>query len=129
MEKNQLILLVEDEECVLAVMKSMLRHLKCDYIEAKTGHEALRQIYEREDDISLIILDYKLPGMDGIQCLQHIRRVSKKPVIMTSGESIPQEVTKHIGAQGFLAKPFSIGNMEDELIRLLHKKEKDSKPL
>jgi len=127
MEKNRLVLLVDDEECVLSVMKSMLKHLKCDYLEAKTGHEALRHIHEREDDISLIILDYKLPGMDGLQCLQHIRRLSQKPVIITSGERIPPDYTEHIGAQGFLAKPFSMRRMEKELKRLLHHYEGNSK--
>lgn len=82
--------------------------------DAADGKEALSSLAASAPD--LIVLDWQLPGMDGIQTCRMLRLSSDVPVIMASGNrSNSKEVALEAGANDYLAKPFSMNQL---LIRI-----------
>lgn len=115
------VLLVDNEESVLGVMKAMLEHLDFNVVEARNGQEALDKFQEQKDDFSLVILDYKMPEMDGLQCLKRIREIAETPVIISSGlgANISEEILGESQAQGVLPKPFTISDVQKTITQVL----------
>ncbi len=115
------VLLADNEESVLCVMKAMLEHLDFNVVEARSGQEALDKFQERKDDISLVILDYKMPEMDGLQCLKRIREIAEIPVIISSGfgTCITEEMIDGNQAQGILPKPFTMSDVQKAITEVL----------
>ena len=76
-------------------------------VTAADGEEGLQRFVEHEPDV--VMLDVTMPGMNGLEVLRLIRRVSDVPVIMLSakGEDIDQVRALEIGADDYVAKPFS----------------------
>ena len=102
------VMVVDDESSMRKVLKEALEREGYVVIEADGGKEALVLMQEIQPD--LVILDIKMPEMDGFQVLEHIRRISEIPVIMLSG--LGEVTTIHdalsAGADDFLKKPFHI---------------------
>lgn len=100
------ILIVEDEEKISDIVKSYLERDGFAVTVAGTGKEALRLIKERFD---LIILDLKLPDVDGEMICSTIRQSSDVPIIMLTAKSSEEERVKGlgIGADDYVVKPFS----------------------
>jgi len=115
------ILAVDDEAGLLKILKKLLEptyevHLAMD------GNEALRKVDEVHPDV--ILLDRKLPGLDGIAVLGQLKsnEVTRNiPVIMLSanGETDELEVGKQAGAVDYLVKPFELKELRAVIIRHL----------
>ena len=109
MDKKIKVLLVDDDAINLMLLKSMLKknELVSETIEAKNGLEAL-SLFQEQPDINLILLDIKMPVMDGIECLinlQSMPNIENTPVIvLTTDESKKREAFEN-GAFYFLLKP------------------------
>jgi DNA-binding NtrC family response regulator len=108
-EGMETILLVEDEDGVSDLTRSILERTGYSVLTAVNGKEAL-DIYEKEmDRISLVILDLIMPEMDGKQCLEKLlKRDPSVKILVVSGysdESVVEE-TLGLGAKGFLGKPY-----------------------
>ncbi|MHB1354418.1 MAG: response regulator transcription factor [Anaerolineae bacterium] len=106
------ILVVEDDPAIVALVSLGLRYEHYNVLSACNGLTGL-QIFE-EQKLDLIILDWLLPGMDGIKLCRIIRARSDIPIIMiTSRDAIGDRVNGlETGADDYLVKPFHI----DELI-------------
>src|SRR5207253_563893 len=106
------ILLIDDDLLWLETLAEFLRRRGFLVAEAADADRAL-EILEREE-ISLVITDYRLPGMDGLHLLRHIRRRRRKvAVVMISGEdepSLPHRVLS-AGALVFLTKTTAPGQL------------------
>ncbi len=102
------ILVVDDE--------SRMRKLICDFLgkrdfimlEAADGEEALN-IFFKDKQIGLVILDVMMPKVDGWQVLQEIRQYSKTPVIMLTAKSDEKDelLGFNLGVDEYISKPFS----------------------
>ena len=107
MNEREKILIVDDEPDVVMILQDRLEMNDYEVITASDGYEALEQIDEDMPD--LVLLDIKMPRMDGIETLAHIQ--DKYPgllVIMLTAHGTIQravEATK-LGAYDFLEKPF-----------------------
>jgi two-component system nitrogen regulation response regulator NtrX len=108
--KNRLkerILVVDDEENIRKSLKMILEYEGWRFLEAADGEEAL-DVVEETVGLDLILLDVKLPGMDGLEVLAQLKKRPYSPeVIMISGHGTIQtavEATK-LGAFDFLEKP------------------------
>ena len=80
-------------------------------IKASNGNEALKLYEQHREQISLIILDLLMSGMDGKQCLKALRKLDPNvKVLIASGalNSAIEEDLDKIGAEGLIAKPFDI---------------------
>jgi len=109
--RGELILLVDDEELIQDLGRSILERFGFRVEPAETGEEALVIVRDRRDEIRLIILDLIMPGLDGTETCRRLKSVAPEiPILISSGlgqDSTVQEALRK-GASGFLAKPFSV---------------------
>lgn len=102
------ILLVEDEEGLRTLLSAELGFEDYTVIPCASGEAALTQFAQHQADISLIILDWMLPGIDGLGVLRKIRRHYDVPVIMmTARDYVGDKVSGlDAGADDYITKPF-----------------------
>ncbi len=102
------ILIVDDEPNYLVVLSELLRDEGFEVFTAPGGKEALDIV--KEVDLDLVITDMQMPGMDGMQLLQEIKKIYKDMpiVIITAYAEVDKAVAAmQAGAFSYLAKPFS----------------------
>lgn len=118
------ILLVDDEEIIIDVGKSILEKIGYDVYIAHNGAEAVSIVEEKGDGVDLVILDLVMPGMGGGAVFDIIkeRRPSLK-VLLSSGYSVNGEATEIMsrGCDGFIQKPFSIKVLSKKIEELMSK--------
>jgi two-component system, OmpR family, KDP operon response regulator KdpE len=104
------ILIVDDDAQFRRTLHIALNSHGYEVINAADGKEALDLAASRVPD--LIVLDWQLPGMSGIETCRALRARSGVPIVMVSGNrSNSKEVALAAGANGYLAKPFSINDL------------------
>ncbi len=111
------ILLVEDNDADAVVTKRLLKfnHIDNDFVWAKDGQEALKNLQKRslEGNLpNLILLDINLPDISGIDLLTRIRDdkcLRKIPVVILTGSNEDHDIQKSydLGARSYLVKPIS----------------------
>lgn len=105
------ILVVDDSVVSRSYIKDMLELYNINCLEAQDGKEAL-ELFETHSDIKIVITDYNMPNMDGLELTRRIRTKYKKSelaIIVTSADTqkrLPEKFIKS-GANGFLYKGFS----------------------
>ncbi|MFZ1985072.1 MAG: response regulator [Desulfatitalea sp.] len=119
---NGTVLLVEDEPLVLEVNHNILKRLGYQVITAQTGREALDRLGDTRIAIDAVLLDIKLPDMDGATLYPFSRK--QRPhtkVIVCSGYALdgPTQALMDAGADGFIQKPFSIEDLAEKLTAVL----------
>lgn len=118
MDKRGKILVVDDDQAICDILGEFLGELGFEVKDARGGLEALAQIERDPPDV--VLLDIRMPGMDGVETLRRIRQVkTTMPVLMITGND-DVEVAKdtvRLGAFDCLAKPFDFGYLE----RAVHK--------
>jgi DNA-binding NtrC family response regulator len=99
------ILIIDDQDPIRRVLREILENEKYQVDDANNGAKALQMIKEQEYDA--VLCDIKMPEMDGLEVLEHIKEMSEVPVIMVSGNSSPDEAARSIkkGAFDFIEKP------------------------
>ena len=106
------ILIIDDDRELCALIK---RSVQAENIEAdfcNTGKEGLQKLKEQE--YQLVVLDVMMPGMDGFETLEEIRKENSLPILMftSKNDSISKVRGLRAGADDYLTKPFDM----DELI-------------
>ena len=101
------ILVVDDEARMRKLVKDFLTIKGFTVIEAEDGEQAV-DIFFKQKDISLIILDVMMPRMDGWQVVKEIREYSQVPIIMLTakGEVFDKVLGLELGADDYVVKPF-----------------------
>lgn len=107
MEKLK-ILVVDDEGRMRKLVSDFLTRSGYDVLEAEDGEQAL-DIFYREKDIALIVLDVMMPKVDGWQVCREIRTCSKVPIIMLTARGDEQDELQgfSLGVDEYISKPFS----------------------
>ena len=105
------ILIVEDNEKNMKLVRDILRHNGYDTIEATTGEEGVRLAAERRPDV--VLMDIQLPDIDGIEALRRIRAepaLDRVPVIAVSASVMPDDQQKIVnsGFEAFVTKPINL---------------------
>ncbi len=116
------VLIVDDEEIVRSVCSEMFCELGVEAVTANGGEEALRIFREQGERISLVLLDYSMPGMDGIAVFRELRIIRPDiRVLLASGYSEEEvaERFKGLRLNGFIQKPFNLKRLGDEVKRVL----------
>lgn len=108
---NTKLLFVDDETAFLAAMKRRLEKRGFDVTTCASGMEALDYLQDHNNSIEVVVLDVKMPGMDGIEALGEIKR--KYPmieVIMLTGHATVSSAIEGMkrGAFDYLMKPADI---------------------
>ncbi|HWD91292.1 MAG TPA: response regulator [Verrucomicrobiae bacterium] len=111
---GECVLVIDDEESVLAITKSTLENFGYAVIKASSGPEAVATFAEQKDRIQIIITDMSMPFMDGVATTMALRKIrADVPIIITSGLSQDQDTdtNRRIKAAAFLQKPFTAENL------------------
>jgi PAS domain S-box-containing protein len=113
-------LIVEDDLDTVGLLEATMRQIGFTPLVAADGYEALAMTRRYRPD--LILLDLRLPGMDGYEALTHLKRdaVTQTIPIIAISAHVADTVQERkrllaLGAAAFLAKPFSIGDLLDEI--------------
>lgn len=102
------ILVVDDESRMRKLVKDFLIRENYEVMEAADGQEAL-DIFYRERDIALLILDVMMPGRNGFEVCREVRESSKVPIIMLTAKGDERDELNgfELGVDEYIAKPFS----------------------
>ena len=102
------ILVVDDESRMRKLVRDFLIRDNFEVIEAGDGEEALDLFY-RDKDISLIILDIMMPKINGWEVCREIRETSKVPIIMLTAKGDESDELQgfDLGVDEYISKPFS----------------------
>jgi DNA-binding response OmpR family regulator len=100
------ILIVDDDIQILEIITEMLESEDYDLITAIDGKSALQLFNESRPN--LVLLDIKLPDIDGYTICRYIKKVSNIPVIMVTGkiEAVEEVEGLYVGADDYITKPF-----------------------
>jgi two-component system cell cycle response regulator DivK len=112
------VLIVEDEASNFMVVESMLKKTKIEVYWAKNGEEAIDLFRKNIRKIDVILMDIKLPKMNGFEFTEEIRKISESvPVIALTAYALPKE--EHLIRQedfdDYMAKPI----IRDKLLRVM----------
>ena len=105
------ILIVDDEPSILRFVGAGLRAEGFEITEAADGEQAVQAVEESSPD--LVLLDIRMPKMDGFEVCRRVRESSHVPIIMLSALSDPMDKVKslNMGADDYLVKPFGINEL------------------
>src|SRR5712691_5755734 len=128
MSERPVILIADDNDDVLLLLKSYLRSLDCDVLVAKDGEEALAIAQKRLPDV--VLLDVMMPrrsGWEVCQALKAIQRTSQIAVVLVTGRGdVKDRLTGlQLGADDYLVKPFNRDEVVKRIGALLHRKHRE----
>lgn len=114
------ILVIDDEEGIRSLLDTLLSRKGYEVVLAESGRKGL-ELFRREHP-DVVVLDLKMPEMDGVSVLKEIHRVDlKQPVIVLTGAGTPEteQQLSALGVTEFVEKEFSLHHLGDSLKRLL----------
>jgi len=131
MQKPQTVLIIEDEGDIRHFIARVLELEGYQVLSAGDGATGLALLHENA--VSLVLLDLRLPGMDGWTVLREIRSdeaLSAIPVIVLTAiaEAIQRKKTLRMGALKYLVKPLSAGILSQTIAEVLRQKGEKLEP-
>ena len=118
------ILLIDDDEWIRHSMGIFFEFEGCDLRTLETAEEGLEEL--QRHDYKVIIADYRLPGMDGLEFLKRSQKThpnAMKVLITAYGSKEVVSEAYKLGVQDVIKKPFTIESIEDSLCRLIKERE------
>ncbi len=118
------VLSVDDSAIIRKIIRGSAETLGLDFLEAGDGQEALNLLDNEYKDVSLILLDWNMPVMDGFTTLQYLKadeRFKSIPVMMVTTEAERANIVRAIqaGAKHYLVKPFSPEDLMNTMLECL----------
>ncbi len=106
--ERKLILIIDDDRDLVGLLRTALEEEDYSVAAAHDGREGLKQFYALKPD--LVVLDIMLPIMDGWLVCERIREMSNAPLLILTGRTQREEITKglYLGADDYMVKPFGI---------------------
>ncbi|MFK5952167.1 MAG: response regulator [Desulfobacterium sp.] len=126
---KETILIVDDEEDILELIKYNLTHEGYVILTAKTGEEAIEIATRSQPD--LIVLDLMLPGIDGLEVTRYLRRQASSlelPIVMLTAKGEESDIITglELGANDYISKPFSPKILIARIRAILRRHKKDA---
>jgi two-component system chemotaxis response regulator CheY len=125
---NLSVLLVEDDAFAIKIAQTVLRQLKVPYVStAKDGAEALDVLNSGTQRFDLIVSDWNMPEMSGLQLLKAVRmKWPGMPFIMLTGKASPEFVVeaRDNGVDAYVVKPFSPAQLGQKIAAVVAAKAK-----
>jgi len=122
-DKNMKIMIVDDYSTMLRIMRNLLRQLEFVNVdEANNGGDALQKL--RESPFNLIISDWNMEPMTGLDLLKQVRADAKLkhiPFIMITAESKTENVVaaKQAGVSNYIVKPFNAETLKTKMASVI----------
>ena len=117
---NKKVLIVDDEEEILAFMSRFLKRLGIDSCVAVSGEQALEKY--RQEPFDCVFLDVHLGGISGIEVLKQIKNLNSdaKVIIITGSISADnKEKLLAIGAKDYLQKPVDLADFKEKILNYI----------
>ena len=114
------ILIVDDEDDVRLFLADFISERDFGVETAADGEEAVEKVKKTKYDV--ILLDIMMPGMDGMACLEKIKKLSPSTVVImitALKDETRMAAAKKLGAAQYIVKPFSLNYLETELLKFL----------
>jgi two-component system response regulator MprA len=126
---NERILIIEDDEAILRVLRRALAYEGYRVDTAVDGESGLTQARDHHPD--LVILDWMLPGMDGLEVCQRLRAGGSIPVLMLTAKDTLQDRVQGLdaGADDYMVKPFELDELLARIRALLRRTQPERVPL
>jgi two-component system KDP operon response regulator KdpE len=124
------VLVVDDEHAIRRFLRTSLTAHGYEVVEAATGEDGIIRAVNEQPD--LIILDLGLPGIDGIEVTKRLREWSQTPILILSVQDQDTEKIEALdaGADDFLTKPFSVGELTARLrVAMRHVQKEEAEPI
>ena len=126
------VLVVEDDEVVLNVVRSILSRMGATHIQlARNGKEALAYFYANSNRYDLIVSDWEMPEMDGLALLGKIRaKVPNFPFMMLTARSAADAViaARKAAVSAYIVKPFTAHDLQSRVAALIEQILASSRP-
>jgi PAS domain S-box-containing protein len=116
------ILLVDDEESLIALGARMLEHLGFTVLTAADGRQAVQLYREKGETIDLVLMDLTMPHMDGAEAFGELRRLNPEVrVVLASGYSHEDVASRFAGKgpSGVMQKPYTLARLRESLAGLM----------
>ena len=117
---NHKILLIEDDETFFDSLSLMLNDYSIEIIWAKTGAEGIQAFRQNPYIFPVVIIDYKLPDMNGGDVCRHLKRLSSDQIFLFTSQYFEKEYLTdqlRVGSNGFVDKTDSPENIRGEVLR------------
>ncbi|MBT3551424.1 MAG: response regulator [Rhodospirillaceae bacterium] len=124
-DTNMRVLIVDDYKTMLRIMRNLLKQLSFENVEeAIDGTAALEKLREFDGDFGLVISDWNMEPMTGIQLLREVRGddgLKQIPFIMVTAESKSENViaAKEAGVSNYIVKPFNAETLKSKMESVL----------
>jgi PAS domain S-box-containing protein len=124
------ILIADDNQTELEIMETTLKALSFEVTSADSGRAALKELELSKDEYDLVLLDWRMPGMDGLETARRIKthpRLKKPPKVFLITAYGREEVmlqAKELGLEGFMVKPLSDSVLFDAIMEAFGKERK-----
>ena len=118
------ILVVDDEKDIKTLFEQRfrkeIRNNKAEFVFAYSGEEALQLLKDLQHEAVLILSDINMPGMSGLELLEHIKQKYLKPppvvmMITAYGDAENKQMATKLGADDFLTKPVDFKVLKEKL--------------
>jgi DNA-binding response OmpR family regulator len=111
MNSKPRILVIDDDEPILGLMRNVLKEFDFEAMTASTGPQALAEARTTQPD--LVLLDKNMPGMTGAEVIQAFRAEGwdEMPILILSGDPVSPQELGALGANGAVQKPFDLTSL------------------
>ncbi|MBB3070581.1 CheY-like chemotaxis protein [Paenibacillus baekrokdamisoli] len=119
------VLIVDDQASIRLLMRELFELENITVYEAPHGRTAIEQV--QQHPIDFILLDLKMPDMDGIEALREIRKIDPSvmvAMITAYGDPDKLEAAREMGVEAFFTKPFDINHVKEFVMSSLMEKDK-----
>lgn len=118
---DERVLIIEDDEEILRVLKRVLTYEGYIVDTSLTGKEGLILAHEQHPD--LVVLDWMLPGMDGLEVCRRLQKLGNQPILMLTAKDTTQDRVEGLdsGADDYVVKPFEIEELLARIRALLRR--------
>ncbi len=119
---HESVLLVDDEQRILDVGRTICKALGYTVFTASSGKEALKIYAEKKDDINIVVLDMIMPGMDGLAVFMALKKLNPDiKVLLSTGYAIDENAQEMLrqGCKGYILKPYSVVDFSHKLREIL----------
>lgn len=119
---HECVLLVDDEDRILKIGRTICKALGYTVFTAASGMEALKIYAEKKNDINIVVLDMIMPGMDGLDVFIALKKLDPDvKVLLSTGYAIDEKAQEMLkqGCKGYIRKPYSVVDFSHKLREIL----------
>ena len=119
---HESVLLVDDEQRILNVGRTICTALGYTVFTAASGEEALKIYAEKKNEINVVVLDMIMPGMDGLDVFMALKKLNPDiKALLSTGYAIDENAQEMLrqGCKGYILKPYSVVDFSHKLREIL----------